>query len=96
MRIDATTGLGTETTGSAGGLPGGPVSSNAGQAETAQQTQAGVSVDSRCLEHIQAAMAQEDVDSSAVAAAKALLAAGQLDTPEAAARAAENMLKLGM
>lgn len=44
---------------------------------------------------IQAALAAEEVNSKAVAEARQLLESGQLDTPEAAERAARNMLDLG-
>ncbi|RKY23863.1 MAG: hypothetical protein DRP83_08545 [Planctomycetota bacterium] len=45
---------------------------------------------------IQAALAVEDVDTAAVAEAKELLESGQLDTPEAARRAAKNMIERGL
>ena len=44
---------------------------------------------------IAAAAAADEVDTRAVEEARALLKAGQLDTPEAANRAAEAMLDLG-
>jgi len=45
---------------------------------------------------VQAALAAEDVDTAAVAEAKELLESGQLDTPEAARRAAKNMIERGL
>ena len=48
------------------------------------------------LPYIQQAVACEEVDTQAVVEAKKLLESGQLDTPEAAARAAESILSLGI
>ena len=45
--------------------------------------------------YVQAAMGAEEVDEQAVAEARNLLRSGQLDTPEAARRAAEALLRLG-
>ena len=45
---------------------------------------------------IEAASACEDVNTRAVEEARALLAAGRLDTPEAARRAANAILDLGL
>jgi hypothetical protein len=44
--------------------------------------------------YVQKALAAEQVDHQAVAEARKLLASGQLDTPEAADRAAEAILRL--
>lgn len=45
--------------------------------------------------YVRAAMAAEEVDEQAVADARNLLRSGQLDSPEAARRAAESLLRLG-
>ncbi|MGB2821963.1 MAG: hypothetical protein WBF17_13350 [Phycisphaerae bacterium] len=45
---------------------------------------------------IAAASAAEEINAKAVEEARALLQAGQLDTPEAADRAAEAILKMGL
>ena len=46
--------------------------------------------------YVRAAMAAEEVDGQAVAEARKLLQSGQLDTPEAARRAAEALLMVGI
>jgi len=46
--------------------------------------------------YIRRAIAGDDVDLQAVAEAKRLIEAGQLDTPEAIARAAENIVVRGI
>ncbi len=45
---------------------------------------------------VESAAAQEEVNSAAVAEARELLQAGELDTPEAARRAAENLIDRGI
>ena len=47
-------------------------------------------------QYVQAAKDVPDVNKQAVAEARELLKSGKLDTPEAAQRAAENMLNLGI
>ena len=46
-------------------------------------------------EYVRKAMAAEDVNAAAVAEARRLLQAGELDTPEAAQRAAQAILQSG-
>jgi hypothetical protein len=46
--------------------------------------------------YVPAALAGDDIDEAAVAEAKKLLESGQLDTPAAALRAADAMLKFGI
>ena len=48
------------------------------------------------IDYIRQAIETEEMDAAAVAEARRLLASGELDTPEAAARAAELIIKLGL
>lgn len=91
MRIDGTNGL------QGGGLTDGtsraPKNTHAaGTPEASQGTELRLSQ----TPYIQAASATDEVDMQAVAAAKELIQSGQLDTPEAAQRAAQNILDLGI
>jgi hypothetical protein len=70
----------------------------AGASPSGDQTSAArpdAEVVSTNIEYIRRAQAGEDVDAKAVAEARALLSSGKLDTPQAARRAAENILKHG-
>ncbi len=55
-----------------------------------------VRVPSQYAAYVRQAAGAEDIDKAAVAEAKQLLDSGQLDSPDAARRAAESILTLGI
>jgi hypothetical protein len=56
----------------------------------------GSEVRSALAPYVRAVMAGEEIDEQAVAQARRLLQSGELDTPEAARRAAEALMRLGI
>jgi|GEM_PF-1140595 len=89
VRIDATTGQGP------GGVTDGAKAPPRARTDGPQPAE-GVEVDSANLRLAEAAAACAEVDVQAVAEARKLLAAGRLDTPAAALRAAQAMLDRGL
>ena len=93
MRIDGTSGT------QPGTLPESPAFSKQAKPSVAPQTalnsesQAYVS---SIAPYVAAAGATDEVDSQAVLQARQLLKSGQLDTPQAATRAAQAILDLGV
>lgn len=82
-----------------GQLPGGnasPQPVGPGDAHLTAQTGRPETTEAIHKSYIRRAAASEDVDLQAVAEAKKLLEAGQLDTSEAIARAAENIVSRGI
>ena len=85
------------------GLPPNPLPEKVPPAnipETSSRSGATNEADSEVLsaniDYIRQAIETEEMDPAAVAEARRLLASGELDTPEAAARAAELIIKLGL
>ena len=94
MRIDGTHGLDPHNLSAAAPPAGKP-------APPADTPDAGTSsrpagADPVLEAYVRQAAAGDEVDLQAVAEAKRLLASGQLDTPEAAERAAETIARLGI
>jgi len=82
-----------------GQLPGGNVSPQPlrpGGGPPAAQTGRPRTTEAVHQSYIRRALASDDVDLQAVAEAKKLIEAGQLDTPEAIASAAENIIVRGI
>jgi len=88
VNIDGISGY--EAPGLAGGK--GPAGQRPDKAAERPAGDTGVEVAESARTYIDKAQAAEEVDPAAVAEAKRLLAEGLLDTPEAAARAAEAIL----
>jgi len=81
----------------ASNLSDAPKAAGASQSgDQANAAQPDAEVVSTNIEYIRRALAGEDVDAKAVAEARALLSSAKLDTPEAARRAAESILKHGL
>lgn len=95
MRIDSTNNTSNINGLAAGSNPAQQASDLAGAQQTppAQRPQAGESVHES---YIRKAVASDVVDMQAVAEAKMLIETGQLDTPGAIARAAENIVVRGI
>ena len=74
--------------------PARPESSGAGK--TADSKAVEVELNAETAELAGKAAAAADVDAQAVADAKAMLEAGQLDSPETILKAAENLLDFGL
>lgn len=94
MRIDGTDRPelhGPSASGSAS-----PQSARPGSAREAAETGRPRATELACEAYIRKAAASEEVDLQAIAEARKLLEAGQLDTPEAAARAAEAIITKGI
>jgi phosphosulfolactate phosphohydrolase-like enzyme len=92
VRIDGTYGVAPhvspeETEAKAESLPGEYLAERSGN---------GTEVISSQEQLIAAAVAAGEIDAKAVEEARALLKAGQLDTPQAAERAAEAILEMGL
>jgi len=82
-----------------GPSPGGgasPQSARSGGAREAAETGRPRTTEVACEAYIRKATGSEEVDLQAVAEARKLLEAGQLDTTEAAARAAERIVSRGI
>ena len=93
MRIDGTHGL--EPQGLPDSKPPLPKTSLPGDASEAETS--AESVVSRSHEpYVRQAMAADEINTQAVAEARELLQSGQLDTPEAARRAAQTIMRLGI
>lgn len=94
MRIDPTQPLNPQA------VPGGkpatqkPAESLAGA--DAEPVVDGVEIRSRHATLLRQAAAADEIDQAAVAEARRLLTEGKLDTPDAARRAAEAILRLGL
>ncbi|MBT3198293.1 MAG: hypothetical protein HN350_00085 [Phycisphaerales bacterium] len=95
MRIDSNNNTSNINGLGAGSTPAQQASDLVGAQQTAsaQRPQAGESVHES---YIRKAVASDIVDLQAVAEAKMLLESGQLDTPGAIARAAENIVVRGI
>lgn len=76
-------------------VPGAAKGPQGSASEAASQQAGGLEVIPSQKHLIAAAAASEDVDARAVEEARAVLRSGQLDTPEAAARAAQALVDLG-
>ena len=94
MRIDGTHGL--EPQGLPEGNPSLPKTPHPGDVDQAQSSAEDIIVSRSHEPYIRQAMAAEEVNTQAVAEARKLLRSGQLDTPEAARRAAQAILRLGI
>jgi len=94
MRIDPAQPLNPQA------LPGGkpaaqkPAEPNAGA--DAKPVVDGVEIRSRHAALLRQAAVADEIDQAAIAEARRLLAEGKLDTPDAARRAAEAILRLGL
>ena len=94
MRIDGTNGAELH-----GAPEGAPTSRHPGGPPRGQDPAAGEGLPASGAEYqsyVQKAAACKEVDLEAVAEAKGLLESGQLDTPDAAQRAAERIVTLGI
>ena len=94
MRIDPANK--PEIQGPLPGSNGSPQPVGSGGAQPAAQTGRPETTEAVHKSYIRRAVACDDVDLQAVAEAKKLIEAGQLDTPEAVARAAENIVVRGI
>ena len=92
MRIDGTSGLGAYGPNGQGNPRAGKVGDETTSRRARPAPPAKESADPR---HLARARAAEPIDASAVAEARRLLRAGQLDTPEAVARLAQGLAHLG-
>lgn len=98
MRIDGThspeaNGVAPSTRGAARPASTAP---EAIQPESQAVPAAGGEAKGLSLDHIRQVLAAADRSAERIAKAKEMLASGELDTPEAARRAAENMMKFGV
>jgi len=73
-----------------------PKSPGSGQAPGSKPEVGQEAIATTWARYVRAAMAAEDINEQAVAEARRLLASGQLDTPEAARRAAEALVNHGI
>lgn len=94
MRIDGTHGL--EPQGLPEGKPSLPKTPASGDAREPETSADGLVVSRSHEPYIHQAMAAEEINTQAVAEARRLLRSGELDTPEAARRAAETIMRLGI
>lgn len=91
MRINATNGLDPRSLTTESNKTAGSAKSQCGTDAAACER-----VESEYAKLLQAAAGTEEVDQAAVAEARRMLNAGELDTPEAARRAAEAMMRIGL
>ena len=91
MRVEGTNGAHQQDP--AGGKPAapGPAPARPAEAGAAGGAEAGAARQA----HVRDALACDEMDLAAVAEARRLLQAGQLDTPEAATRAAQTLIDRG-